>query len=95
MAKVRAHIFVSGRVQGIFYRSNTRDKATSLGIKGWVRNLHDGRVEAVFEGGRANVKEMVEWCRTGPPFARVDNVEVEWEAYKGEFESFGVRYDPL
>lgn len=95
MAKVRAHIFVSGRVQGVFYRSNVRDKGTSLGIKGWVRNLHDGRVEAVFEGGRANVEEMVEWCRTGPPFARVDNVEVKWEAYKEEFESFSVSYDPL
>jgi len=93
MTRVRAHIFVSGGVQGVFYRSKTRDKAVALGLKGWVRNLSDGRVEAVFEGGRANVEEMIEWCRGGPPFSRVESVEVEWGAYSGEFSSFEVRYD--
>lgn len=93
MRLVRAHVYISGRVQGVFFRANTKRMADSLGVKGWVRNLMDGRVEAIFEGGEENVKRLIEWCWKGPPAARVDNVEVKWEEYKGEFSDFRVRYD--
>ncbi len=83
-------MYVSGRVQGVFFRSNTRSKALSLNVKGWVRNLRNGDVEAVFEGEEENAREMIKWCHRGPPLARVDKVRVEWETYKGEFESFSI-----
>ena len=88
----RVHVFISGKVQGVFFRSSTRDKALELGIAGWVRNLGDGRVEAVFEGKHENVEKMVEWCRRGPPYAQVENVEVVPEDYRDEFKGFAVRY---
>lgn len=90
--KSRAHVLISGRVQGVFFRYGTRDLAVELGVKGWVRNLPDGRVEAVFEGDREKVERMVEFCRTGPPGAIVEDVEVKWEPYKGEFSGFSIRY---
>ncbi len=89
---VRAHVFISGKVQGVFFRAHTRDEATKRGVKGWVRNLPDGRVEAVFEGEEDNVRDLINWCREGPPFARVEDVEVNWEDYKGEFETFSIVY---
>lgn len=73
---VRKHLFISGRVQGVYFRAHTRDKAVSLGIRGWVRNLPDGRVEAVIEGSSEAVEKMLEWCRTGTPPARVDRLEI-------------------
>lgn len=88
----RAHVFVSGRVQGVFFRADTRDKAGELGLRGWVRNLSDGRVEAVFEGEEDKVKEMIEWCHMGPRYASVSRVEVEVGELTGEFRSFKVRY---
>jgi acylphosphatase len=88
MVKVRAHVFVSGRVQGVFFRQNIKRQARSLGVKGWVQNLPDGRVEAVFEGEEDAVKALVEYCRHGPSYARVENVEVNYESYSGEFTSF-------
>lgn len=90
MARTRAHVFVSGTVQGVFYRANTRDAARERGVEGWVRNLDDGRVEAVFEGDEAAVESMVEWCHTGSPRARVDSVEVEDEESEG-VEGFEIR----
>ena len=81
--RTRAHVFVSGRVQGVYYRANTRDTARSLGIDGWVRNLPDGRVEAIFEGESAAVEEMVEWCHEGSPAAHVDDVTAEYESPEG------------
>jgi len=89
---VRAHVYISGRVQGVFFRAHTRDKARSLGLKGWVRNTLDGRVEAVFEGEEEKIEEMIKWCHEGPRFSRVDNVEVEFEKPKEEFSGFEVRY---
>ena len=83
---------MSGRVQGVYYRSYARDAARSLGVVGWVRNTHDGRVEAVFEGEEENVREMVDWCWTGSPSSRVAGVEVEWEEPTGEFSDFSVTY---
>lgn len=89
---VRAHVYVSGRVQGVFFRYETRSLAQELGVKGWVRNLPDGRVEAVFEGEETLVKKMIDFCGRGPPGARVTDVKVEWEEYRGEFNSFTVRH---
>lgn len=90
--KVRAHVFVSGRVQGVFFRSETRYEAKKRGVTGWVRNLPDGRLEAVFEGEEANVKELTEFCKRGPPGARVTGIDVIWENYTGEFKDFEMRY---
>jgi acylphosphatase len=88
MVNVRVHVFVSGRVQGVFFRQNTKRQAESLGVKDWVRNLPDGRVEAVFEGEESFVKTLVDYCRHGPSSARVENVEVNYENYKNEFSDF-------
>jgi len=90
--KIRAHVFVRGKVQGVFFRANTRNKAQELGITGWVRNLPDGRVEAIFEGEKQKVEEIIEWTKRGSPIARVEGVEVEFEEYKGEFNDFEIRY---
>lgn len=86
--KIRAHVFISGRVQSVFFRSETCKMARDLGITGWVRNLEDGRVGAVFEGKEDKVKKIVEWCKRGPLLAKVENTEISFETYKGEFESF-------
>jgi len=91
MENVRAHVLVDGYVQGVFFRAFTRDNALQLGVKGWVRNLPDGRVEAVFEGAMNKVAEMVRLCEVGPPGARVVNVDVSWQPYTGEFDIFSVR----
>ncbi|AFZ71633.1 acylphosphatase [Natronobacterium gregoryi] len=87
----RAHVFVSGTVQGVYYRANTRDAARERGIGGWVKNLADGRVEAVFEGPADAVEEMVEWCHTGSPAAEVEDVEVEYTEPQDE-DGFEIRY---
>ena len=77
--RVRAHVIVSGRVQNVNFRAHTRDEAKRANVDGWVKNLGDGRVEAVFEGTRAGVQRMVSWCYSGPTSAEVEHVEVEWE----------------
>lgn len=79
MSDARARVVVSGRVQGVFFRAEARDRARSLGLAGWVRNNPDGTVEAAFEGDRERVESMIEWCRRGPALAAVDDVDVEWE----------------
>jgi acylphosphatase len=88
MVNIRLHIFVSGRVQGVFFRQSTQLRGQILGVKGWARNLPDGRVEAVFEGEESAVKKLVEFSKHGPSVARVENVEVNYEKYIGEFSSF-------
>ena len=90
--KVRAHVHISGYVTGVFFRYETQALAEELGVGGWVRNTPDGKVEAVFEGERKKVEQMLDFCRKGPPGARVIDVEVKWESYKGEFSSFNIRY---
>ena len=85
-------MFVSGRVQGIFFRNETQDEALRRNISGWVRNLPDGRVEAIFEGEKDRVDSLIEFCRKGPPGARVTGVDVVWEGYTGEFKTFRIRY---
>ena len=90
--KARAHVYISGYVTGVFFRYHTRELAQRLGVQGWVRNMHDGRVEAVFEGEKEAVERMLNFCHRGPSGARVTNVEVKWENYRGEFSGFEVRY---
>jgi acylphosphatase len=90
MTKTRAHIYITGKVQGVFFRQNTKRKAQSRGVSGWVSNLPDGRVEAVFEGEDAAVKEIVDYCRHVPSFAKVENVEVAFEDYTDEFTNFSI-----
>lgn len=89
MTDTRAHVFVSGEVQGVFYRATTRERATEAGVDGWVKNLADGRVEAVFEGPEDAVEEMVQWCHQGSDRARVDDVEVSYEEPEG-LDSFEI-----
>jgi len=88
MSKIRVHIYVTGKVQGVFFRQNTKRQAQSRGVCGWVSNLSDGRVEAVFEGEDVSVKEVVNYCHLGPSFAKVERVEVFFEDYTGVFSDF-------
>ena len=89
--RTRAHLWIEGRVQGVFFRASTRQKAQTLGIDGWVRNLPDGRVEAVFEGDEGDVGKAVSWCHRGPRSARVEDVDISWEEPQGE-SGFRVTY---
>lgn len=88
MKMSRAHIIVSGIVQGVFFRATTAEVARRHNVYGWVKNNPDGTVEAVLEGEDGPVKDVIEWCRTGPPGARVDGLRVTWEEYLGEFDDF-------
>jgi acylphosphatase len=89
--RVRAHVHVSGKVQGVYYRASTREKARDVGVDGWVRNLDDGRVEAVFEGQEEDVEELVDWCRTGSSAAEVRDLDVEFEEPRG-VDDFEIRW---
>lgn len=89
---VRAYVIVSGRVQGVFFRSETQNEAVRQSLTGWVRNLPDGRVEALFEGKKDRVDKLIEFCSRGPPAATVTDVEVTWETYTGEFRGFKIHY---
>jgi acylphosphatase len=87
----RAHLQISGRVQGVGYRASTHYAARRIGgLTGWVRNLDDGRVEAVVEGPREKIEALIAWCRQGPPAARVSDVDVAWAPATGEFKDFGI-----
>jgi acylphosphatase len=88
--QIRAHVLVSGRVQGVGYRFSAVDEARRLGVKGWVCNLADGRVEAVFEGSKSAVEQMICWCRQGPLGAVVQDVVVEYGTPEG-FPGFEIR----
>ena len=94
MENARAHIYINGRVQGVFYRGFTQDIALKLKLKGWVRNLRDGsgRVEAVFEGDKQVVEEAIRQCSIGPPGSRVTGIDVQWEVYNDQEKDFRVRY---
>jgi acylphosphatase len=92
MNNIRVHLYISGKVQGVFFRHNTFKKAVELGLTGRVKNLSDGKVEAIFEGAPFQVHEMIEWCRTGPPLANITAVEEIHEEPTGEFDSFNISY---
>ena len=88
--RVRVHVWISGRVQGVYFRSYAEDEAAFRNIAGWIRNAPDGRVEVVFEGIRAAVEAMLQWCHRGSPAAQVTGVEVAWEEPRSE-SGFRVR----
>ena len=89
----RFRVIISGRVQGVCFRANTQRQALSLGLSGWVKNRPDGRVETVFEGADDRVEEMLSWCRTGDPPARVDRVDCTEENADGSLTDFKILYD--
>jgi acylphosphatase len=86
--KQRVHVHITGRVQGVFFRASAEAEAKRLGLTGWVRNRPDGSVELVAEGSRTKLDDLVAWCRHGPPRAEVDDVQIEWGPFIGEFPSF-------
>lgn len=88
----RIHLYISGYVQGVFFRVHTQEVAIALGIVGWVKNLDDGRVEVVAQGDEMSVQKLIEWCYQGPPGARVDDVEIIYEEPTGEFKGFEIKY---
>lgn len=87
----RAHILVSGRVQAVFFRRNTRKKAIELGITGWIRNLFSGKVEIVCEGEKESIENLLEWLKEGPRFAKVNDIKVDYMEYEGEFDDFRIK----
>lgn len=89
---IRVSVIVHGRVQGVAFRNSTVRRALELGVTGWVRNLPDGSVEGMFESDESAVRALVDWCRQGPPAARVDRVDTRELAYTGEFPDFVIRY---
>ncbi len=92
MAEGRLRVKIRGRVQGVWFRASTRDEAVRLGLSGWVRNLPDGRVEAVFEGPEEGLEKMLAWCRQGPSLAEVIEVETEPGVATGQFSGFKIAY---
>jgi acylphosphatase len=90
--QVSAHAIIFGRVQGVFFRVETQRAAERYGVSGWVRNRPDGTVEAVFEGEQQAVDAVLNWCKQGPGVARVDEVDVNWQDYTGEFKDFDITY---
>lgn len=92
MDAARAHLFIKGRVQGVFYRAFTRNIAVKLDLGGWVKNLYDGRVEAVFEGERALIERAIGHCGVGPPGSHIIDIEVNWEVYSGHEKGFEIKY---
>ncbi|MFC1663573.1 acylphosphatase [Patescibacteria group bacterium] len=88
----RAHIFVIGKVQGVFFRLNTEERAKKLGITGWIKNLEDGRIEAIFEGKKESVEKIIKWTKMGPLTAKVNKADIKWQEYKDEFKDFEIRY---
>ncbi len=85
----RVHLYISGRVQGVLFRDTMKRKANKLGLKGWVKNLTDNRVEAIIEG--ENIQALLEWAKKGPLLSKVDNIDLEWENYQGEFNEFKIK----
>lgn len=88
----RARILIEGRVQGVCYRAFTSDVANRLGLKGWVRNLIDGRVEALFEGEKEKIKEAINRCYEGPPLAVVSKIDIHWEDTEEQMNDFKIAY---
>ena len=87
----KMHVFITGKVQGVFFRAHMQRIARSLGFTGWVKNLGDGRVEAVLEGSETNLEAMLDWCREGSPGSLVSQVAVTDEPYSGDYTDFSIR----
>ncbi len=92
MLKKRAHIFIKGKVQGVFFRQSLKTVAKKNNVKGFVKNIDDGSVEAIAEGNNADVLQLIEWCHTGPASSRIDHVEIIYEKHKKQFKTFDVLY---
>jgi len=90
--KARTRVLISGRVQGVFFRMETKRFSDQIGVTGWVRNKADGKVEAVFEGDEGLVNQAVSWCKKGPPRSNVTDINVFPEEYAGEFTSFNIEH---
>jgi len=91
--KARAYLLISGKVQGVFFRENTKNIAKNLGLTGWVKNLDNGQVEAVFEGEKEKIEEIINWAKKGPVLAKVKEVKIEWQDYQREFSDFEIKYN--
>jgi acylphosphatase len=89
--RVRVHLKIEGRVQGVYFRASTVAQAQRLGATGWVRNCSDGSVEVLAEGARERIEKLIEWCRHGPEGAHVSRVQAEWEKPQNDFAGFGIR----
>lgn len=90
--QARVYLLIRGMVQGVYYRAFTRDIARHLGLKGWVKNLYDGSVEALFEGNKEDVEQAIKHCYVGPPGARVEGIDIRWEDYQGDLKDFQIKY---
>lgn len=91
MERVSVHLFVNGLVQGVYFRKSLKEEALKQNVKGWTRNLPDGRVEAVLQGRKLDVEKVIAWAKHGPPRARVTEVEVKWEYSAKEYKKFRIR----
>ena len=87
----QAHLIISGRVQGVFYRASCQDVAVKYGLNGWVKNLPDGKVEVLVQGEKDKIEKLIEWCKKGPPSAKVSDVKVEWQEMAEVLNGFGVK----
>jgi len=92
VAKVKKRVLIAGRVTGVFYRATMREHARALNVNGWVKNRHDGKVEALLEGEEKDVEKLIRWCHQGPPGAWVSTVKVKTEQYTGEYSGFGIKH---
>jgi acylphosphatase len=92
MTKARLRIQIYGIVQGVFFRSSTEEKASNLGLTGWVKNRRDGSVEILAEGNKDDLESLLAWCKKGSEGSKVDRIESSWEDYTGEFKSFYITY---
>jgi len=90
--KSTVHVVISGRVQGVWFRANTKQKAEQLGVTGWVKNTADGKVEAIFEGDKKHIQEMIDWCHQGPPSAQIEQVEITEQSLSNGFDGFSIKY---
>ena len=92
MAKIRKHVIIKGRVQGVWFRATIQERALACGATGWVKNTYNGYVEAVLEGDGGEVEKLIRWCYKGPPGAIVKGVQVKTEVYTGEYSTFLIKY---
>jgi acylphosphatase len=90
--KIRVHIIVKGRVQGVYFRQNAQRMCSKSGVTGWVLNMDDGSVEAILEGDKNSVENTISWFKVGPPSACVEKIELSYDRYTGEFQDFKIRY---
>ena len=86
----QAYLIISGRVQGVFYRASCQDVAVSYGLKGWVNNLPSGQVCVLVQGKKDKIEKLIEWCKKGPPNARVADVKIKWQDVREKFNTFKI-----